>query len=805
MDTETGPRVALGLEKVETAERPHSKGWWTLPWLPARLRIPACITVGVFLAVFVLLVVHYLRLVRMTDRRLAEGPFSMSTEIFAAPETIAVGESLTANDLAAKLERGGYTRRSGSRTGWFAVQPGGVEITPPSSPADGVQVHFLQNRISGIVSLRDHSPLQEYRLDSQLLTNLSKSYEERRLVHFSEIPQSLVHALTAAEDKRFFQHGGFDYRRALKAAFVDFRDDRKQQGASTLTMQLARALWLHPQKSWRRKADEILITLHLEHRLTKQQIFEDYANQIYFGRRGPYSINGFGAAARVYFGKELWQLDTAEAALLAGLVQRPSYYNPFRYPERAIARRNLVLGLMKRNGELSEQDYRAAVAAPLKLAPQVDDESETSYFLSMMNDELQSTLGESAGETHAVVTTLDPTLQRAAESAVRSGMEAVDRQLSRKNAPGSGQLPNQTAGQAARQAANASARPQVALIALDPRTGEIKALVGGRNYGASQLNHVLASRQPGSVFKPFVYAAAIETALGGGPKTFTPASLVSDEITAFSFGDETYQPKDYHGDYQGDVTLRTALAESLNVAAVSLAQQVGYARVVKIAREAGLTGAQPTPSVALGAYEATPLDIAAAYTVFANHGVWVKPTTIEVVRGADGSILSQHQPSTQQTIDPRVAYLIVNMMQEVLRSGTGAGARSQGFGLPAAGKTGTSRDGWFAGFTSELLCVVWVGFDDNRDLKLEGARSALPIWANFMKQAGEIAPYRSAHDFRAPSGVVSAQICSETGELAGADCPHARNEVFIAGTEPTTVCGKHNHVASDVGGEDKYR
>ncbi len=324
-------------------------------------------------------------------------------------------------------------------------------------------------------------------------------------------------------------------------------------------------------------------------------------------------------------------------------------------------------------------------------------------------------------------------------------------------------------------------------------------MIGGRNYGESQLNHVLASRQPGSVFKPFVYAAAIETAIDGAPKTFTPASLVTDEATTFQFGNESYQPKDYHGDYQGDVTLRTALAQSLNIASVSLAQQVGYANVVRIARQAGLTGVKPTPSVALGSYEATPLDIAAAYTVFANNGVWVKPTTIEEVRASDGSILNQHQPDTRQAIDPRVAYLTMSMMQEVLRSGTGASARSKGFALPAAGKTGTSRDGWFAGFTSELLCVVWVGFDDNRDLKLEGARSALPIWADFMKQAGQIAPYRTAHDFRAPSGVVSAQICDETGELAGTFCPNARNEFFIAGTAPTSVCSRHTIVSEDAG------
>ena len=549
-------------------------------------------------------------------------------------------------------------------------------------------------------------------------------------------------------------------------------------------MQLARAFFLDPAKSWRRKVDEILITLHLEHALTKQQIFEDYANEIYFGRRGTYSVNGFGEAARVYFGKELRQIDVPESALLAGLIQRPSYFNPFRYPDRALGRRNQILALMRRNGHLSPAYYQTAVASPLTLAPPASGESENSYFISMMNDELQTNLGDSAKEGRSIVTTLDPELQQAAEAAVRSGMDAVDQQL-RKRKSTNGQAP---------------ARPQVALIALDPRTGEIKALVGGRNYGDSQLNHVLSMRQPGSVFKPFVYAAAIDTAVDGSSNTFTPATLISDEETTFSFNGEDYQPKDFHGGYQGDVTLRTALAHSLNVATVSLAQQVGYQRVVSMARRAGLNDKiQATPSVALGAYETTPLEIAAAYTIFANQGTWVKPTTIALVRAADGKILSQHRPQTRAALDPRVAYITQNMMQEVLRSGTGAAVRSRGFVLPAAGKTGTSRDGWFAGFTSELLCVVWVGFDDNRELNLEGARSALPIWAEFMKRASKSRPYSSAHDFRAPAGVSSAGICEESGNLAGSSCPKVRTEWFIAGTEPKSTCESHG-VPADIGG-----
>ena len=334
----------------------------------------------------------------------------------------------------------------------------------------------------------------------------------------------------------------------MKAAFVDFRDGKKQQGASTLRCSWRAVCGCIRKRAGAARWKKFSITMHIEHVLTKEQIFEDYANQVFFGMRGPYSINGFGEASRMFFGKELPQIDTAEAALLAGLVQRPSHFYPYRYPDRAVNRRNLVLELMRRNGALNQADYEGAVAEPLKLAQQSDTDSENSYFLSMMNDELQSSLGDSARQSRTVVATLDPQLQHAAEAAVRAGMEGVDKQLKLKD----------------------GVRPQVALIALDPHTGEIKALVGGRNYNASQLNHYLAP-VTGSVFKPFVYAAAIETALDGAAKTFTPASLITDEATTFNFGNETYQPKDYHGDYQGDVTLRTALAESLNVASVSLA------------------------------------------------------------------------------------------------------------------------------------------------------------------------------------------------------------------------------------------
>jgi len=321
--------------------------------------------------------------------------------------------------------------------------------------------------------------------------------------------------------------------------------------------------------------------------------------------------------------------------------------------------------------------------------------------------------------------------------------------------------------------------------------------VGGRDYNASQLNHALSKRQPGSVFKPFVYTAAVASAIEGGSRVFTPSSILSDaQNTSFYYGRKVYQPGNFHNNFMGEVTLRTALAHSLNVATVSLAEQVGYNKVVAIARRAGLNNRiQPTPAVALGAYETTPLEMAGAYTMFANQGSRVTPTTISDVRAADGTLVYRHSRDPRPAIDPRVNYLMVDLLQEVMRSGTGAGVRGRGFTLPAAGKTGTSRDGWFAGFTTELVCVVWVGFDDNAELNLEGSKSALPIWAEFMKKAAQFKPYRDAKAFAQPNGIVSVQVCSESGQRAGVGCWRTRSEKFIAGTAPASECQMHSVIS----------
>jgi penicillin-binding protein 1B len=611
-----------------------------------------------------------------------------------------------------------------------------------------------------------------------LIENVSeKNREYRRIVRFEDIPKVLVNAIVSAEDKRFFRHEGFDALRMMKAAYVDLREGRKDQGASTLSMQLARSLLLSPDKNWARKVAQVAMAMRLEQKLTKQQIFEYYCNQVYLGRLGTFSLHGFGAASRAYFSEDIHDLTLPQAAALAGMIQRPSYYNPWRYPDRLQERRNLVFALMRQNGFIGESEYRRALQARLTIAPANMPATGAPYFVDLVGDELQNLLGER--ETHEkqdVYTTLDLNLQHAANEAVEIGMQNVDRLLSQRARVKVGPLP----------------RAQVALLAIDPHTGEVRALVGGRDYAASQLDRALAKRQPGSVFKPFVYAAALNSALLDRSKLVTPATLIMDEPTTFWSGNTPYQPANFgHASY-GEVTVRQALMRSMNIPTVKLAQMTGYNTISNLAREAGLgDNIRPTPSIALGSYEATPLDIAGAYTIYSNQGIYVRPSLIAQVKTRSGKVIYSHTTESHRVLDPRVAYLMVNLMEGVLQSGTGAGVRTRGFIAPAAGKTGTSRDGWFAGFTSQLLCVVWVGFDDNRDLNLEGAKAALPIWTEFMKRALQFQPYRDPRPFQPPHGISSAQIDPETGMLANPNCPNTRTELFIAGTEPGEYCTLH--------------
>jgi penicillin-binding protein 1B len=739
------------------------------------------------------IVAVFYHLSKLVEERLQQGVFADSYSVFSAPKRVVAGDVYSRDALTSYLMKIGYSSSSANPIGYFNSNGESLDVFPGKQSAfhdEPIRVGFTGGKVSEILRLPQNAKVNQCFLDPQLITSLNnQGREKRRIVKYAEIPKVLTDALLSAEDKNFFTHSGFDPLRIVRAAFVNMRAGRKEQGGSTLTMQLAKNLYLGPEKTWRRKATEFLMAGILEEKLTKQEILLHYCNQVYLGNHDTFSLHGFGEAARIYFDKDLNELTLPQAAMLAGIVQRPSYDDPIRHPERALARRNMVLTMMLRNGFITDAQAAAAASTPLGVdARSLDSAGQAPYFLDLAFDEARSHVASKAGGlgSYRIYTTLDQDLQSAAADAVRIGMERVDAIVRKRQTtpkpPASGK------DSAASVPVQPAAGPQVALIAMDPHTGEIKAAIGGRSYASSQLNRLRAKRQPGSAFKPFVYTAAMETQLGGRGERFTGASMLMDEPTTFKYGSEVYEPANFGGRYMGPVTLRRALAASLNNPAVQLAQAIGYRRVVDVAKRAGMNeDIRATPAVALGAYEVTPVEVAGAYTIFANRGVYVQPIFVSTVEAQNGAVVFRSVPKTHAAIDPKVAYLMLDMLQEVLRSGTGAAVWSYGVHGPAAGKTGTSRDGWFAGFTSDLICVVWVGYDDNRDLDIEGAKSALPIWAEFMKRATQHGNYARAFQ-PPPSGLTTATIDDESGQLAGPLCTRTRNEYFVSGSEPTTIC-----------------
>ena len=817
-------------------QAPRRRRWVVRSRLLGRVRRLARSTLGKVLAALMLLAViaagsvfnhFYWEFAKIIDAKLSGGPFNQTSKILAAPDPVFVGEEMSLDEVVSHLREAGYSESRHNRVGHFNVRENAIEVYPgPLSYfiQEPAVMYFGEGRVQRIVSLNDNTPQTVYELEPSLVTNISdRSRSKRRLVSYTDIPDLLRNAIIAIEDHRFFRHKGIDIVRTTGAAYDGIVEWRRPRGTSTLTQQLARQFFLTPEQTYKRKLAELMIAIQLEIRLSKEQIFEFYVNQIPLGRRGSFNVMGMGQAAEAYFDKDIRALELHEAAMLAGLIQRPSYLNPYRHPERAKRRRNMVLLAMLRENFISGLDYRKAARAPIELAIGKIEYSNAPYFVDLVNQELRNnfTAEELITQSYRIYTTLDMKLQKAAVEAVRVGMAAVDEAVARQHKRGRyrkfGYPPK-----------GPPPRAQAALVALDVATGEVKAIVGGRNYGTSQLNRVLANRQPGSAFKPFVYAAAISTAVEdewyedleepdsagtAAPilrEVLTPISQIDDVPTTFWWNDKPYEPSNFSNKVYGMVSLRKALYKSMNVATVKVAELAGFDRVADLARRAGL-GANilPTPAIALGAYEVTPLDIAAGYTIFPSGGKLMKPYFIRSVTNATGRTLLRNEPQSEQVLDPRVAYIVTNMLEDVIRKGTGVRVRAMGFTAPAAGKTGTDDDGWFAGFTTKLVCVTWVGFDDNTDLALEGAHSALPIWTEFMKRAHSLREYRNPEPFKPVDGIVTAAIDPDTLELATFACPTKTTEVFIAGSQPTRYCylhggqGRRVLLATNVAGWDR--
>ena len=728
-------------------------------------------------AAFAYLYSHYSTVV---DERLASGYLTSRAGLYAAPRVLREGQRMTAGGLAESLRRAGYVEGEASRVwnGSFRSVEGAVEIFP-SENSDGavaqgvstVRVEFdRKGRISKLTG--DGVQLDSYTLAPEPLTvEAGEKTAERSALSYSEIPEVLRRAVLSVEDRRFFEHGAVDLWGIARAAF-SWGDDSQElkQGGSTITQQLVKNTYLTPERTLRRKFREAAIASVLENRMSKEDILALYCNEIYLGQRGSIAVRGVRQAARVFFGKELKDVTLAEAATLAGMIQSPGRYAPDRHPEAARDRRNTVLAAMLRDGVVTAEEARAACAEPISVAPLERADAIAPYFIDYVSRSVESRTADpeaqAAGDLR-VHTTLDLDLQRVAEEAVGRQVERLEKVFKGKR------------------------RPQAALVALDPRTGHVLAMVGGTSYAESQLNRATdARRQPGSVFKPVVFAAALEAGV-------SPLTLSADAPREFNYDVRArYRPANYGGGFSmRDVTLRAGLVRSLNVVTVDAAMRVGLTRVASLAERLGLPKQQAYPSMALGTTEATPLEVATAYTAFASGGRVARPDPILRVDGAgdgtsDDTSVATLAPAAQ-VLKPATAYMLTDMLSAVVDRGTARSARGAFKGTAVAGKTGTSRDGWFAGYTPGLVCVVWVGFDDGGELDLTGADAALPAWTEFVRRAVELRPELGGEEFARPASVTFVDVDPETGLVASPSCPQRERVALAPAFVPHHECSLH--------------
>jgi penicillin-binding protein 1B len=725
---------------------------------------------------------YYVIFSRMIEARMHGEMQRVDPRVFARPFEIRRGQSVSPHQFVDRLNELGYANRArAEQAGEFTIGRDAIVIIPREGNRTGQTVRVVfgarssktkeTTAIDYLEVVGKKGRIDELSLDAPLVTALITSgREKRRDVPLQLIPKHMVEAVLAIEDRRFYDHVGVDPI-GIASSVWDYVTGRKStlRGASTLTQQLVINTFLTRDRSPIRKLQDQLMAVILERKLSKDQVLELYLNDVWLGQRGSFAVHGVAEASRLLFGKHISNVSLGEAALVAGTIQSPPRYSPFDHPERAKERRNVVLRAMADAGFISVDAADRESKLPVQVVARAL-ESEAPYFVDFISQELQDKY-TAVAKSVDVYTTLDLHLQRLAHDAVRDGLVRLDEMLARRKR-----------------------RPQAALIAIDPRNGEILALVGGRSYNQSQYNRVVsARRQPGSVFKPFVYLAAFEHALAQGRTDLTPATVVMDEPTTFMFNDQAWDPGNYEGEYDGPITLRRALALSRNIATIKVAETTGYGEVASLWRRVGTgTAPRPYPAIALGVFEATPMEIASAYTLFANGGT-IKPLRAisRMVSGGQDVSLKTSAPRTIARRD--TTFLVLNMMRSVLNEGTGAGARGAGFTQDAAGKSGTTndlRDAWFVGFTPELLTVVWVGLDDNQPLGLSGTQAALPIWTSFMMRA--LAGLESP-TFQAPEGITFADIDRDTGQLAGPTCPRVFSEAFIQGTEPREPCHLHGN------------
>jgi len=710
-----------------------------------------------------------------------------TTLVYAAGQRLVPGVNVRTIDLTGTLRRLKYKEVPApvATPGQFRREADAWELYLKGAEDGGptrLRLELEGERIARV--LREGESLGSAVLESEILTSAAtRPGEEYHPIALADAPRVLVHAVLAAEDHRFFEHGGLDVRGLLRAAWANLRAGRVRQGGSTITQQLVKNRLVGPERTFWRKLREAWLATIIEWRYSKEQILEAYLNEIYLGQRGSLAIRGVGAAARAYFGKEVHQLSLADAALIAGLVRAPNSYSPAGNPERARQRRDAILQRMRELGWITPADFERGRRQPIRLQTVATTAQSAPYFTDYVRQEVEQRLGVGVIDSQRgarVQTPLDLTLQRFAEAAVARGLDQIERTWPRL------------------RRADAVERLQAALVALDPTTGEIRAFVGGRDYRASQFNRaVLARRQPGSAFKPFVYLAAL-SARRGSP-AFTPATFVDDTPLTLKVGTTEWSPRNYEDRYEGRVTVRRALERSLNAATVRVALEIGLPAVIETARALGIPGPlAAVPATVLGASEVTPLELARAYLPFANGGVRHQSlSAVTAVYEANGARLDLQKSDASQVIPPAEAYVMTSLLEGVIEEGTASSLRGLSSAGTVAGKTGTTNDGrdaWFVGYTPTLLALVWVGFDNGDAHGLTGAQAAVPIWAEFMRPALDAYPPPS---FAVPAGVMTVKIDATNGRAANLFCPVVISETFLTGTEPAP-CEEHGGVAAPI-------
>ncbi|MEJ2100468.1 MAG: PBP1A family penicillin-binding protein [Desulfobacterales bacterium] len=733
----------------------------------------------IFIIGFAALAIYAWYLSTQVEKRFSARRWSIPSTVYSDTMLIYPGQHVNPTLFAEKLFNLGYRAvdHLPSQKGEFQAAPDGLiiflnDLKTPWNQREGfaVRIGLGKDRIDTISRMDSEETVPILELEPEEITQFFGPERERRqLISIQQVPENLIFAVLAAEDHRFFQHHGIDWRGILRAMLTNLQHGAIVQGGSTLTQQLAKNYFLTSARTLTRKLKEVLLSVIIELQYEKREILEIYLNEIYLGQKGSVAINGVGEASYFYFGKPVKELTLSEAAVIAGLIKAPNHYSPYRNPLLCRSRRDAVLQAMHRYQWIAETELQAVLKEPVKAVGFMVSDKKAPYFIDYLAEQLNalyrpqdlSSLGMS------IYTTLDTQVQIAAENALTKGLERLENSN-----------PNL-------QREALAEKLQGAIVVMQPETGHILAMVGGRNYSVSQFNRITqAQRQPGSAFKPFVYLSSLDQ--------FTPTSLLSNDPKSYTVDGKLWEPQNFEPVTEYTVSLKDALKKSYNLATVDLAIKSGLEKIVDISRRFHFsTPVKPYPSAALGAFEVIPLELARAYCVFAAEGVQPFPLSLKGVVDEHGRILEHHHLNIERLITPAEAFIMNNLLQSVVRDGTARSLQWHGISWPVAGKTGTTndfKDAWFVGYTPDILALIWVGFDNGDSIEATGAAAALPIWADLMNA---IPRYRSDMEFKVPEGVERIRVCPVTGLKAVDGCPQPTEVYFLTGHTPTADCPLH--------------